>query len=189
MNRPKKYKGGTRGNFAPDLIGQNYICEYKYQKIGLDCSWMHLNISNKKVKILGEFAYDWYTRQMIVFDFQNAENSTGVYNVLSKVQKIVSANLVEQSIIQSDRGTANTSFIVKRLFDKSNNLTLSMSDVGFKHNSLIESLNGWHKDIFFKDYGDSFKTLKWREKGNLSLPVVLLLVFLMKGKNEKNKIQ
>ncbi len=76
-------------------MGQNYMCEYKYQKIGLDGSWMHLNISNKKVKILGEFAYDWYTRQMIAIDFQNAENSTAVYNVLSQVQKIVSANLVE----------------------------------------------------------------------------------------------
>ncbi|WP_339033469.1 hypothetical protein [Spiroplasma endosymbiont of Cantharis rufa] len=90
---------------------------------------------------MGEFANDWYTRQMIAFDFQNAENSTGVYNVLSQVQKIASANLVEQSIIQSDRGTANTSFIVKRLFDKSNNLTLSMSNVGFKHSSSIEFLN------------------------------------------------
>ncbi len=56
--------------------------------------------------------------KMISFDFQSTENSRTVYNVLSQVQKIVSANLVEQSIIQLDRGTANTSLIVKRLFDK-----------------------------------------------------------------------
>ncbi|WP_339030176.1 hypothetical protein [Spiroplasma endosymbiont of Cantharis nigra] len=53
LNRPKKYKGETRGNVAPDLIVQNYMHEYKYQKISLDGSWIHLNISNKKVKILG----------------------------------------------------------------------------------------------------------------------------------------
>ncbi|WP_342259237.1 hypothetical protein [Spiroplasma endosymbiont of Dioctria linearis] len=35
-----------------------------------------------------------------------------------------------------------------------------MSDVGFKRNSPTESLNGWYKDIFFKDYRNSFDSLE-----------------------------
>ncbi len=35
-----------------------------------------------------------------------------------------------------------------------------MSNVGFKHNSHTKYLNGWYKDIFLKDYGNSFDSLE-----------------------------
>ncbi len=35
-----------------------------------------------------------------------------------------------------------------------------MPDVEFKYNYPTESLNGWYKDIFFKDYGNSFPSFE-----------------------------
>ncbi|AKU79896.1 hypothetical protein [Spiroplasma turonicum] len=82
---------------------------------------------------------------MIAYNFDFSENS-----------QVVSNYKVDYSIIQMDRGTANTSNMVKNIIERYPNFVLSMSEAGFKHNAPTEALNGWFKECFFAEYGNIF---------------------------------
>ncbi|QGS51431.1 hypothetical protein [Spiroplasma tabanidicola] len=125
----------------------------------MDGSYLDLIIKGKKVKILGEFAYNWYNRDMIAYNFSLSENSEVVVKTIKEVIKVISKYKVDFTILQTDRGTANASYAVKDLINSCPNLVLSMSEAGFKHNAPTEALNGWYKDCFFAEYGNEFKSI------------------------------
>ncbi|AKU79846.1 hypothetical protein [Spiroplasma turonicum] len=155
----KKYTS-QRGNVVPDLIKKDFKSQYNFHKIGLDGSYLDLIINGKKTKILGEFAYNWYNRDMIAYNFDFSENSQVVSKTIMDIINVVSNYKVDYSIIQMDRGTANTSNIVKNIIECYPNFVLSMSEAGFKHNAPTESLNGWFKECFFAEYGNIFLSIQ-----------------------------
>ncbi|AKX34028.1 hypothetical protein SLITO_v1c03750 [Spiroplasma litorale] len=160
IKRDSKRTTHQRGNVVPDLIKKDFSTQYNFQKIGMYGSYLDLIIKGKKVKILGEFAYNWYNREMIAYNFDLTENSEIVKKTICEVIEVINKHKVSHSIIQTDRGTANTSYAVKNVIDLYPNVVLSMSESGFKHNAPTESLNGWYKECFFAQYGNEFKNFQ-----------------------------
>ncbi|AKX34105.1 hypothetical protein SLITO_v1c04520 [Spiroplasma litorale] len=75
IKRDSKRTTHQRGNIVPDLIKKDFSTQYNFQKIWIDGSYLDLIIKGKKVKILGEFAYNWFNREMIAYNFDLTKNS------------------------------------------------------------------------------------------------------------------
>ncbi|AXK51675.1 transposase [Spiroplasma alleghenense] len=143
-----------------DLIENNFSANNCGEKIGIDGTIFKLLIDGKKVELLCEIAYDFYSRKVIGWKFGTSENAQIVLDVIKQVHKYCLKNSFNDAIIQSDRGRANASIIVKNFEEKQNNFIMSMSKAGFKHNAPTESMNGWIKTIFFKTCGIEFDSIE-----------------------------
>lgn len=141
----------------PDYIGNNYSTTGKFQKLGMDGTWFNeCFVNNTKCGLMFEIVYDWFDGTVIAYKPDFTENKYLVSEVLLNV--IDKTRSFEQIIyIQTDRGRANASKLVKLIEDNSS-LKLSMSNAGFKHNAPTESLNGWIKEKFYHTYGKYFKS-------------------------------
>lgn len=140
----------------PDYIGNDYSTTGKFQKLGMDGTWFNeCFVNNTKCKLMFEMVYDLFDGTVITHKPDFTENKYLVGEVLLNV--IDKARSSEQIIyIQTDRGRANASKLVK-LIENNSSLKLSMSNAGFKHNAPTESLNGWIKEKFYHTYGKKFK--------------------------------
>ncbi|WP_339030706.1 hypothetical protein [Spiroplasma endosymbiont of Cantharis nigra] len=74
--------------------------------------------------------------------------------ILDKVYSVKNFS-ISKFLIQTDRGTALANKMIFSFINKNSNfLTYSMSEAGFKHNAPTESLNGWVKNKFYKQYSN-----------------------------------
>ncbi|WP_283272252.1 hypothetical protein [Spiroplasma sp. SV19] len=141
----------------PDYIKNDYSVTNRFQKLGIDGTWFNeCFINNEKCQLMFEMVYDWYDGTVIAHRPDFTQNKYLVSEVLLDV--ISKTRKHEQVIyIQTDRGRANASELVKLIEDNSS-LKLSMSNLGFNHNAPTESLNGWIKEKFYLTYGKKFKS-------------------------------
>lgn len=106
-------------------------------------------------KQLLEVGYDWYSKTVVSYTWGESENSLVVLETISGIFNVIKKYEIN-SILQMDRGAANTSYLIKEYEDSQTLFKISMSKAGFKHNSPTESMNGWLKDSFFASHGNSF---------------------------------
>jgi hypothetical protein len=86
-------------------------------------------------------AYDWATRRIVSYTFGSSEN---VNVILETFRGVVNYSRYHEKypIPQMDRESANSSYELKYAEMEQPWVTISMSNVGFKHNPATESLNG-----------------------------------------------
>jgi hypothetical protein len=154
----KKVIHSRKRTIRDDLIGSDFVAKSQCEKIGMDGTWLKINVNGNQLKILLEVAYDWATRRIVSYTFGSSEN---VNVILETFRGVVNYARYHEKypILQMDRGSANSSYELKYAEMEQPWVTISMSNVGFKHNPATESLNGWIKGSFFEANGYSFRSL------------------------------
>ncbi len=141
-----------------DLVMNNFK---KENVIGVDGSHMKIRIKGVLENQVVIFGYNWSNNNMVSYFFDRTENSNNAFKVFNKIKNYVKNLSISKFLIQTDRGTA---FANKMIFsfinENSNFLTHSMSEAGFKHNAPTESLNGWVKNKFYKQYSNEFTSME-----------------------------
>jgi hypothetical protein len=154
----EKIAHSRKQTIRDDLIGNDFVAKSQCEKIGMDGTWLKINVNGNQLKILLEVVYDWATRRIVSYTFGSFKN---VNVILETFHGFVNYARYHEKypILQMDWGLANSSYELKYAEMEQQWVTISMSNVGFKHNPATESLNGWIKRSFLEANGFSFRSL------------------------------
>ncbi len=106
------------------------------------------------------FEYNWSNNNIVYYSFDRTENSNNAFKVFNKIKNYVKNFSISKFLIRTDRGTKYANKIIFSFINKNSNfLTHSIFEAGFKHNAPIESVNGWVKNKFYKQYSNEFTSM------------------------------
>ncbi|WP_342259103.1 hypothetical protein [Spiroplasma endosymbiont of Dioctria linearis] len=133
----------------------------KENVIEVDGSHMKIRIKGVLENQVVIFGYNWSNNNIISYSFDRTENSNNAFKVFNKIKSYVKNLSISIFLIQTDRGTAFANKMIFSFINRNSNfLTHSMSEAGFKHNAPTESLNGWVKNKFYKQYSNEFTSME-----------------------------